>query len=192
MVNDSRLNSLAMEWKVLASEYLFNEPWLTVRKDRCQLPNGNIIPSFYVIEYPEWVNVFALTEDSQVVMVRQYRHGIKETNFELPGGVVDEGEDVETAARRELMEETGYEFSEYEYLGKICANPSTTNNFMHMYLAKGGRKVAEQELDHSEEIEVHLMSIDEVKQLLRENKIHQSLHMNCMFYALNRLGEMTY
>lgn len=181
-----------MEWKVLASEYLFNEPWLTVRKDKCELPNGNVIPSFYVIEYPEWVNVFALTEEGQVVMVKQYRHGLKQTSIELPGGVVDEGEDIEAAARRELMEETGYEFSYYEYLGKICANPSTTNNFMHMYLARGGRKVGEQDLDHSEEIEVMLMSIEDVKQLVREHKIVQSLHTNCIFYALNKLGELTY
>jgi ADP-ribose pyrophosphatase len=181
-----------MEWKVLASEYLFNEPWLTVRKDRCQLPNGHIIPSFYVIEYPEWVNVFALTEGGQVVIVEQYRHGIRETSMELPGGVVDEGESAEEAARRELLEETGYEFTSYEYLGKICANPSTTNNFMHMYLAKGGRKVAEQTLDHSEEIDVHLMTIEEVKQLLKENRIRQSLHTNCMFYALHKLGALNY
>jgi ADP-ribose pyrophosphatase len=181
-----------MEWKVLASEYLFNEPWLTVRKDKCELPNGNIVPSFYVTEYPEWVNVFALTEDGKVVMVKQYRHGIRETGIELPGGVVDEGESIEEAARRELMEETGYEFDSYEYMGKICSNPSTTNNFMHMYLAKGGRKVGEQDLDHSEEIEVLLMTIEEVKQLLKENKVHQSLHANCMFYALNRIGSLSY
>lgn len=181
-----------MEWKVLASEYLFNEPWLTVRKDRCALPNGNIVPSFYVIEYPEWVNVFALTQDDQVVMVKQYRHGIKEISIEIPGGVVDEGESIEEAAKRELMEETGYEFESFEYMGKICANPSTTNNFMHMYLAKGGRKVGEQELDHSEEIEVVLMSIDEVKQLLKENKVHQSLHTNCIFYALNKIGVLNF
>jgi len=181
-----------MEWKVLESQYLFNEPWLTVRKDRCELPNGNIVPSFYVIEYPEWVNVFALTEDSKVVMVKQYRHGIKEISIEIPGGVVDEGESVEEAARRELMEETGYAFDSYEYIGKISANPSTTNNFTHMYLAKGGRKVGEQDLDHSEEIEVVLMTIEEVKQLLRENKVHQSLHANCIFYALNMIGALTY
>ena len=95
-----------MEWKVLSSEYLFNEPWLTIRKDRCQLPNGHIVPAFYVNEYPDWVNVFALTEEGQVVMVKQYRHGIREISIELPGGVIDEGETPEEAARRELMEET--------------------------------------------------------------------------------------
>lgn len=176
----------------MESEYLFKEPWLTVRKDKCQLPNGNIIPAFYVNEYPEWVNAFALTKDNKAVMVRQYRHGIREVGIELAGGVVDEGESLEEAVKRELMEETGYRFETFEYLGKICANPSTTNNFMHMYLARGGEKVGEQELDHSEEIEVLLMEIGEVKQLLRENKIHQSLHANCIFYALNRLGEMSY
>ena len=181
-----------MEWKVLESNYLFNEPWLTIRKDKCQLPNGNIIPSFYINEYPEWVNVFALTEDDKVVMVKQYRHGIKEVCIELPGGVVEKDEPIEEAAKRELLEETGYEFEEYVFLGKICANPSTTNNFMHMYMARGGKKVAEQKLDHSEDIEVLFLTIDEVKSLLKENLIHQSLHANCIFYALNKLGELTY
>lgn len=179
-----------MKWKVLESTYLHNEPWLTVRKDACEMPNGNVIPAFYVNEYPEWVNAFGLTKDGKVVMVQQYRHGIGSIETELPGGVAEKGETLQEAVEREMLEETGYRFEKLEYLGKICANPSTTNNYMHMYLATGGEKVAEQELDHSEEVDVLLLSVDEVKQMVRENKIMQSLHVNCIFYALLRLGDV--
>ena len=177
-----------MKWKVLESSYLHKIPWLTIRKDKCEMPNGNIIPAFYVNEYPDWVNAFGLTEDGKVVMVRQYRHGIGTIETELPGGVVEEGESLEEGVRRETLEETGYAFQQVEYLGKISANPSTTNNYMHMFLATGGKKVAEQSLDHSEEVEVLLLTIDEVKQLVREHKIMQSLHVNCIMYALIKLG----
>lgn len=177
-----------MKWKVLSSEYLHREPWLTIRKDKCEMPNGQVIPAFYVQEYPDWVNAFALTKNNQVVMVKQYRHGIEETGIELPGGVAEEGETIDEAVRREIKEETGYEFDSYEYLGKICANPSTTNNFMHMFLATNGEKVADPQLDDLEDLEVVLYSIEEVKILLKENKIMQSLHANCIFYALNKLG----
>jgi 8-oxo-dGTP pyrophosphatase MutT (NUDIX family) len=181
-----------MKWKVLESEYLFNEPWLTVRKDKCELPNGKIMPAFYVNEYPTWVSAFALTKDNKVVMIKQYRHGIAEITTEVPGGVVDKGEEPEAAIRRELMEETGYEFGSFEFLGKVCANPSTGNNYLHMFLARDGEKVGEQKLDETEDVEVVVYTIDEVKQLLKENKIVQSLHVSCIFYALNRLGEMEY
>lgn len=181
-----------MKWNVLESTYLHKEPWLTVRKDRCELPNGNIVPSFYVMEYPEWANAFCVTKEGKVVMVKQYRHGIESIETELPGGVIEEGETWQAGIEREVKEETGYQFEKFEYLGKICANPSTTNNFMHMFLAIGGEKVAEQELDHSEEVEVLIMTIDEVKALVKENKIMQSLHVNCILYALARLGELKY
>ena len=179
-----------MEWKILESEYLHKKPWLTVRKDKCQMPNGKTIPEFYVNEYPEWVNALAITKDGKVLMVRQYRHGIRHTGMELPGGVAEEGESMEEAVRREMREETGYEFEEMLYLGKISANPSTTNNFMHMFLATGGEKKGEQELDETEELEVHLISMEELKTLVRENRIMQSLHVNCIMYALVHLGEM--
>ena len=181
-----------MKWKVLESEYLFTEPWLTIRRDRCELPNGNIMPAFYVQEYPTWVCVFALTKENKVVMVKQYRHGIQEISIEPPGGVVDKGEEPLTAIKREVMEETGYEFETYEFLGKVCANPSTGDNYLHMFLATGGEKTGEQKLDETEDVEVVLYTIEELKQLLRENKIVQSLHVSCIFYALNHLGQMQY
>ena len=181
-----------MIWKVLDSEYLFNVPWLTIRKEKCELPNGRIMPAYYTLEYPTWVSAFALTKDNKVVIVKQYRHGLEVISTELPGGVVDKGESPEFAIKRELKEETGYTFESYEYLGKISANPATTNNYMQMYLARGGEKVSEQSLDETEDVEVLIYDIKEVKQLVRENKIVQALHVTCILYALERLGELTY
>jgi ADP-ribose pyrophosphatase len=181
-----------MEWKVLESGYLFREPWLTVRKDVCELPNGKVHSTYYVLEYPSWVSAFALTEDNKVVLIRQYRHGLEVVSTELPGGVVDHDEAPEVAIRRELKEETGYEFSSLEYIGKVSPNPATSTNYMHMFIAKGGKKVAEQSLDETEDVEVLIYTIDELKQLLRENKIVQSLHVTCMFYALEKLGLLHY
>lgn len=182
-----------MEWKVLQSEYLFKDkPWLTIRKEKCELPNGKIMPAYYIIEYPSWASVVALTKDNKAVFVQQYRHGLGVISIELPGGVVDPGETPEQGVKREIREETGYVFESYEYLGKIAPNPATSNNYMHMFLARGGEKVTGQSLDETEDVEVVLYTLDEVKQLLRENKIVQSLHCTTLFYAFSRLGLLTY
>jgi ADP-ribose pyrophosphatase len=182
-----------MNWKILSSEYLFRDLWFKVRKDTCETPGGKIVEPYYVYEFPTWVNAFAITEDGKVILERQYRHALQEVCLEVPGGCVDETDaSNEEAIARELLEETGYHFSNYEYLGRISANPSTNSNLMHMYLATGGKKVSDQMLDHNEEIEIELYSMDEVKQLLRENKIIQAMHTTCMLYALEKLGELKY
>lgn len=181
-----------MEWKVVESEKLFSAPWLNVRKDVCELPDGRKHSEYYILEYPDWATAFALTEDNKVVMVRQYRHGLGVISTELPGGVIDKNETPEQAIARELREETGYEFQFIEPIGKVAPNPATSNNYMHMFIAKGGKKVAEQKLDDTEDVQVLIQTINEVKQLLRENKIVQSLHSTCIFYALEKLGLLSY
>lgn len=182
-----------MNWKILSSQYLFTDLWFKVRKDKCLTPQGKIVDPYYVYEFPTWVTAVAITEEGKVVLERQYRHALGETCIEIPGGCVDDTDaSLEDAIKRELLEETGYAFSSYEYLGKISANPSTNNNLMHMFLAKGGKPVASQELDHNEEIEIDLVTIDELKQLLRENKIVQAMHATCILYALEKMGELKF
>jgi len=182
-----------MKWKTLSSEYLFNDLWFKVRKDKCETPGGKIVDPYYVYEFPDWVTAVPVTEEGKIILVRQYRHALGETCLEIPGGCVDDTDkSLEAAIARELLEETGYSFSSYDYLGKISANPSTNNNLMHMFLAKGGKKVSEQQLDGNEEITVELYPADEVKQLLRKNKIVQAMHVACLFYALEKTGNMNY
>lgn len=182
-----------LKWKILSSAYLYKATWFTIRKDRCETPEQKIVDPYYVYEFPTWVTAVALTENNEVIMVRQYRHALGETIMEVPGGCVDDTDpSLQAAIERELLEETGYAFTDYEYLGKISPNPSTNDNLMHMYIARGGRKVQEQQLDHNEEIEVYVFSIEEVKQMLKENKILQALHVTCLFYALHKLGYMEY
>ena len=182
-----------MKWKILSSEYLFSDLWFKVRKDRCETPEGKIVDPYYVYEFPTWVTAVALTDDGKVILERQYRHALGEVCIEIPGGCVDDTDiDLEAAIKRELLEETGYSFSSFEYLGKSSANPSTNNNIMHMFLAKGGKKIAAQELDHNEEIEIELVTIEELKQMIRGNKILQAMHVTCILYALEKMGALKY
>jgi len=182
-----------LSWKTLSSEYIFKDTWFTIRKDTCKTQEGKIISPYYVYEFPTWVIALAVTEEGKVIVERQYRHALGETIYELPGGCVDNTDpSLEAAIERELLEETGYGFRQLEYLGKTSANPSTNNNWAHFYLATGGQRVQQQDLDHNEEIEIYLFTIDELKQLLRENKIIQSMHVTALLYGLERLGHLKY
>lgn len=178
-----------LEWKLISSEYISRNTWFTARKDRCRMPSGKIVDPYYVLEFPDWANAVALTETGEVLMIRQYRQAMGETILEIPGGCIEkEDASPEIAMRRELLEETGYEFASVENLGIVSPNASTNSNMTHMFLATGGRKVGEQQLDPNEEIEVLLYSQQEVLKLLAENRIMQSLHVTCLFYAFLRLG----
>ena len=176
-------------WKTLSSDYINKGPWATLRTDRCQMPDGHIVEDYYVLEYNNWVNAVALTDDNKIIMVNQYRHAAGIVSLEIPGGVVDEGELPIQAIQRELLEETGYQFDDFELLCTVYANPSTANNYTNCYLAKGGKKVQAQHLDIQEEIVVEEYTISAIKQLLAENKIAQALHCTGLFYALKKLEE---
>lgn len=163
------------EWKVLFSEYLIKRPWLTARRDKVELPNGRVIPEFYVLEYPDWVNVIAITKTGEFVMERQYRYAARKICYEIPCGVAEHGETPLEAIQRELMEETGYGGGEWKLLMKLSPNPTSMTNMTYCFLAKGVEKVSEQHLDDTEDLSVHLLPKEEVWQLLEDNEIIQSL-----------------
>ncbi len=180
-----------LRWKKLSSEYLFRDGWATLRADTCEMPNGKIVSPYYVYEFTDWVTAFAITKENKVIIERQYRHALGEVNYELPGGCVDKTDtSMEMAIARELLEETGYKFKKFDFLGNTSANPSTNNNLMHMFLATGGERISEQDLDPNEDIELHLFSIEEVIELLQTGQIIQSMHVACIVKALEKLGRL--
>ena len=173
-----KIDTMAKEikkWTTLESRYIIERPWLTARVDKVQLPDGRINPEHYVLEYPKWVNVIAITTEGEMVMIRQYRHGFDQVLVELCAGVVEQGEAPIEAARRELLEETGYAGGEWREVMTIGQNPSISNNITHCFVAEGVEKVAHQSLDESEDIEVLLMSKEEVLQMLLRDEQKQAL-----------------
>jgi 8-oxo-dGTP pyrophosphatase MutT (NUDIX family) len=152
------------------------------------MPDGQIVEPFYVLEYADWVNVVALTPDGDVVLTRQYRHGVGKTILELPCGRMDDedGSPLE-AMKRELLEETGYGGGEYVKLATLSPNAATHANMSHFFLARGVEKIAEPVLDLTEQIEVVLMPFDEVVALALRGGIGQAVHLATLFLAMEHL-----
>lgn len=163
------------KWETLESKYLIKRPWLTARVDKVQLPNGVIHPEYYVLEYPDWINVIALTKDHRFVMVEQYRHGLGEVFTELVAGVIEKNEEPLHAAQRELLEETGYGNGDWQLFTVLSANPGSMTNLTYTFLATGVEKLSKQHLDETEDIAVRLLSEAEVKSMLMNNEVKQSL-----------------
>lgn len=117
-------NPKKRNWKVLTSEYLARKPWFTVRHESIELPDGRRIPDYYVFEYPDWVNVIAITKEGKFVFIDQYRHGLGETDYEIPAGVAEPDDaSMLAAAQRELAEETGYGGGQWRELMVVRPTP---------------------------------------------------------------------
>ena len=158
-------------WRVKSSETVADCRIFKVRKDVVLSPRTGEAHDMFVLEQPNWVNIIPLTSDEHVIMVEQWRHGTRSIHLETPGGLMDERESPEQCARRELLEETGYEAGKIVHLGTVHPNPSIQNNLQHYELAIDCRKVAEPKLDHAEDIAVRLISLADVPRMIETGKI---------------------
>jgi 8-oxo-dGTP pyrophosphatase MutT (NUDIX family) len=164
-------------WQAFDTTYLFRRPpWLVLRQQRFRLPSGREIADYWISEYPPWVNVVAITTADEVVLIRQYRPGLGGVRYEIPAGVVEEGEDVEVAARRELAEETGYGGGRWSVLTRLSANPALQDNITTSYLAEGVAPLARAQPEATEDLRVHVVPLTRVVEIIDQSDLIQALH----------------
>lgn len=166
-------------WKVLESAYF--QP--RIRVDKCELPNGKLLDAT-VMEFRNWANVLAITKEQKAVLVRQYRHGIKNVSLELPGGIMEDGEEPLEGIKRELLEETGYASSNVIEVGWIYPNPAIQTNKLHCFLAFDAEQVDQQNLDDGEDIEVQLVPLDELIAMTKNEGFLHALNVAVLYRAL--------
>lgn len=167
-------------WKILESKHIHRN----LRIDKCELPNGEVFEGT-VFEFGDWVTVLALTREDQVVMIRQYRHGVQKVILEFPGGMIDAAdENPQSAAMRELREETGYTSERWIQVGCVSPNPAIQTNWIYSFLALDAVKMGEQDLDATEEIEVILKPLSEVTDMAKKGELLQSMQVSALFFAL--------
>ena len=174
-------------WQTLASRPVHSDRWIDLRADTCRTPGGTDIAPYYVLTYPDWVHVVALTLGGGIVMVEQYRHGAGAICLELPGGAVDAGDaDLLAAARRELREETGFTAAAWKHVSSLYANPAIQTNRVHTVLATGCTREGEPELEAGEEgLTVRVLPVAEVRAGLRTGLLNQAMQVAGLLLALD-------
>ena len=180
---------MVKKWGLIKSEKLHSYRIFSTRRDIGVSPVTGMEYDFYIIEAPTWVNVVTVTTDNQIVLIKQYRHGIQSVTYEIPGGMVDSGENSIDAAKRELLEETGYASENWLLLGEVHPNPAIQNNICYTYLAKDVYKVREPEPDDSEEIKTFLVPSNNITKLISNGEMTHALVITALYwYSLYQNG----
>ncbi len=162
-------------WKIISTKMNESFGIFDVRTDRALSPRTGMEHDFYILESSDWVNVIPLTRLEEVILIRQYRHGIRETTLEIPGGMIEKGDSPEDTARKELREETGYIASEMILIGMVYPNPAFLNNRCHTYLALDVSRTGKQDQDPKEDIEIVIKPLEDIPGLIRTGEIRHSL-----------------
>lgn len=162
------------KWRTLEAKNVFKNEWVSIRQETCETHTGSIIDDYFIHEGVDVVIIFALTPDQQVVLIRQYKHGIRQFTTEIPGGGIDEGETPEAGARRELVEETGYSAREFIKVATHMRNPTNSAVLDHIFLAKDAYLTGEPHFDETENCETELVSVAKLREMLRGGEIGDS------------------
>jgi 8-oxo-dGTP pyrophosphatase MutT (NUDIX family) len=180
------------KWRTVRTKEVLKDRWINVRADYCVTPAGTEIGPYYVLTYPDWVHVVAVTPAGSLVLVRQYRHAAGDMFLELPGGAIDPSDaNIEQAARRELEEETGFSAQHWELVSILYPNPATQTNRVHVYVAIDAVRDRAQRLDEGEEgLQVSTVPIKEVLDRLGTGILGQSMHVSAVLLGLAVAGRL--
>jgi len=176
-------------WRIISSTYPISSPFLRLRSDTIELPNGHIIHDYYVRETRGFVVIFALTPSHDVVLVRQYKHGIGQYVVELPAGAIDEGEAPLDCATRELTEETGYAGDPPELVASYLGDPTNSNSIFHLYLVRNAAERGSQSLDISEDITVETVPLEALRTKIHDGTIRTGSHIASIYTVLDYLAK---
>jgi 8-oxo-dGTP pyrophosphatase MutT (NUDIX family) len=180
------------KWSVREYREIVKDRWIDLRAETCQTPEGHEIDPYYVLSYPDWVNIVAITVDQHLVLTRQYRHAAGREFIELPGGAVEAlDRDPETAARRELLEETGYSAPRFQLVATRFPNPALQTNRLHTYLALDAVQTVSPLLEPGEEgMAVQLVSLFDDLESIVDGLLEQALHVSSLHSALIATGHL--
>ncbi len=163
------------KWITESQDELYKGRIFSLYDNRCYHPVKRVEHNFYVLKTYDWINVVALTEANEIILVKQHRLGTDELTLETPGGIIEKNETPEDTALRELEEETGYKSEKIILLKKLSANPAILNNYIYFYLALGCKQLSHQILDSAEDIEIQVCSMAELKAMINSGAIDHSI-----------------
>ncbi len=176
------------EWKIKNSEYLLKHKYMTVRKDSCKTKEGAIVDPYFVLEFPNWVQVVAFDDKNRVLITRQYRHGIQSVIYGLPTGFAESSDkSILKSARRELIEETGYDAKKFVKAGVVYPNPAVQNNQVHTFAAFDIKKIKEPDIDPSEKISTEFVTVKKLLKMIDDGIFSHALHVAGVFVTLRRM-----
>lgn len=178
------------KWELIKSEMALNEKWYKVRKDTVKLPNGKVMDDYFLGLRGDYVQMIPIFENGDILMVKQYKHGVGDFTLELPAGMMNESENPLACAKRELQEETGYEGSNWKELGVFAENPTKSVNNSYWYLVTGLTDKGLQHFDESEEIEVVKMNYIDVIAKIRSGEVVSTPSVGQILLGLLEFGKI--
>ena len=171
------------EWEVLEKKKAKDYKIFSIWEEKAKNPRNGAVRDIVVLDFPEWISVIPVTAEGNVVMVRQYRHGVNEILLEIPGGLMDkEDPSPETAARRELREETGYTSETFTLIGSLYPQPAVQSNRYHIFLAENAVKSGETNFDEGEDLETILIPLKEIPGMIKSGEICHAMVVTAFYY----------